>query len=440
MKKLVLTLAILAGALQIAGAQQVKSVAAAKSAVEAAQKAADDAKKNTKAATWVKLGQTLIEAYEAPAGAAWVGSSKQEVALVMGNEKPTSTKEVELQGQVFTKETYATKNLYFTPNGQLAMKEITAPIYADALERAAAAFAQAAKLDEKGQKTKDIVAGLDKINQSYIDDAYNSYTMGDYAKASVCFAKAAEAAAMAPKSALDTNSIYNAGFTANLAGDFARAEKYLEKAVAANYGTDGEAYAKLAEVQEKLGKKEESKTTLETGFTKFPQSQSILVGLINYYVTSGQDSDRLFQLLDEAKKNEPGNASLYYVEGNIHKQLGQIEEAVKSYAECAKVNPAYEFGYIGQGILYYEQAIDLQEKASNEMDDAKYTKLVAEFETALKNCIEPFETAFNTTADGNLKVSISEYLKNACYRFSSEDAYKAKYDKYSAVVAKGSAE
>ena len=33
---------------------------------------------------------------------------------------------------------------------------------------------------------------------------------------------------------------------------------------------------------------------LKEGFAKFPQSQGLLVGLINYYVTSGKDSDQLF--------------------------------------------------------------------------------------------------------------------------------------------------
>ncbi|MBQ2549591.1 MAG: hypothetical protein II560_00070, partial [Bacteroidales bacterium] len=41
----------------------------------------------------------------------------------------------------------------------------------------------------------------------------------------------------------------------------------------------------------------------------YPSSQAILIGLINYYVSSNQDTDRLFSLLNDAKKNEPDNAS-----------------------------------------------------------------------------------------------------------------------------------
>ncbi|HBH21055.1 MAG TPA: hypothetical protein DDX33_03450, partial [Rikenellaceae bacterium] len=166
------------------------------------------------------------------------------------------------------------------------------------------------------------------------------------------------------------------------------------------------------------------------------QSQTILVGLINYYIKSGDDTNRLFALLDEAKKNEPTNASLYYVEGNINEELGRLDDAVAAYRKCADVDPNYEWGYIGEGIHFYNLAVSLQEKASNEMDDAKYLALMGEFETALKACIPPFEKAFEMSKDDVVKASVAEYLKNACYRFISEgDEYKAKYDKYSAVVA-----
>ena len=196
-----------------------------------------------------------------------------------------------------------------------------------------------------------------------------------------------------------------------------------------------EVYAKLGDVYTNLGDAKKGAETLEQGFVKFPQSQSILIGLINYYISSGDDTDRLFVLIDEAKKNEPNNASLYYVEGNIYKELKNVEKAVASYYKCADINPEYEFGYIGAGLLYYNLAVELQKKAAEEYDDKKYEALAKEFEVALKNAIDPFEKAFETTKDETLKVSIAEYLKNIYYRFYSKGAeYEAGYNKYNEVV------
>ncbi|MBR0532078.1 MAG: tetratricopeptide repeat protein, partial [Bacteroidales bacterium] len=162
----------------------------------------------------------------------------------------------------------------------------------------------------------------------------------------------------------------------------------------------------------------------------------ILIGLINYYVTSGEDTDKLFALIDDAKKNEPDNPSLYYVEGNIHAQLKQFDEAVKAYEKCAEIDPAYEYGFIGEGIMFYNNAASIQEEAQNELDDNKYMALVQKFETSLKNCLEPFEKAFSITKDDSIKSSIAEYLKNAYYRFRDEDPkYMAGYEKYAKILS-----
>ena len=421
---------------------QTTSPANAKKAVEAAEAAAQNPKKAVKVATWMKVAETYLKAYDAPAGSVVPGTTKQELQFMMGNEKPVSAEEVVLGGQPYTKEIYADKNLYFNANGQLSMVEVTKPVYEfDALEKVIEAYQKAAEVDPKQTKAKDICAGLEAVAKRYMDEAYNSYQFGDFKKASQYFEKSADAMAVAPLSKVDTNAIYNAGFTAWMMKDYPRAQKFFEKCLDNNYYYEGgEVFAKLADVYSNLGNKEQARDVLEKGFTTFPQSQSILIGLINYYMESGQDTDRLFTLINEAKKNEPDNASLYYVEGNIYKELGNTEEAVKAYYRCADINPNYEFGYIGAGILYYNLAVELQEKAANEMDDKKYEAILKEFETALKSAIEPFEKAYAVSKDNEIRVNVAEYLKNIYYRFNAESQeYLDAYNKYNEVVKSGQA-
>ncbi len=432
MKKILLALAIFTS-MQVADAQ-VKSAADAKKAVEAAEAAASNEKKAIKPATWFKLGQEYVKAYEAPTGNLWVGATKQELALIMGNEKPSSSETVEIQGAPYTKEVYADKNLYFNGNGQLSIIEVTKPVYEDALDRAVAAYQKGFELDAKQAKAKDVADALNGIGQKYINEAYNKYNFGDIAAASKFFEKAADVEALAPLSKIDTSAIYNAGFTAWAVKDFGRAKPLFEKCYDLGYYYEGgEVFAKLADVDTL-----NTKRYLEEGFEKYPQSQSILIGLINYYLKSGESTDRLFELLDKAKANEPNNASLYYVEGNIRSQLGQTDEAVKAYEKCAEINPAYEFGYIGEGTMFYNKAIELQAAAQAELDDAKYMALVKEFEDALKSCIAPFEKAFEITKDDAVKVGISEYLKNIYYRFREESPENlANYEKYAKISSEG---
>ncbi len=437
MKRILIALAVLLS-VQVADAQ-TKTPEAAKKAVESAEVAAANPKKAAKLATWTKLASAYMDAYNAPAGAAWLGASKQELQILMGNQKPVSTENVVVAGDQLVKEVYADKEFYYNVNGQLAIINVTKPVVEDALAKAAEAYKKAGELDVKGSKSKDIMAGLANVASKYIDDGMNCYQFGDLAKASQLFEKAANVSAIAPLSKVDTTALYNAAYTAWAGKDYERAKNFFEKCLDANYYYEGgEVFAKLGDVYTNLGDAKKGAEILEKGFVKFPQSQSILIGLINYYMTSGEDTDRLFTLIDEAKKNEPDNASLYYVEGNIYKELKNVEKAVESYYKCAEINPEYEFGYIGAGILYYELAIELQEKASNEYDDKKYNELVGQLEQALKNALDPFEKAYAVSKDDQLKVSVAEYLKNIYYRFySNGPEYEAGYKKYDEVVKSG---
>ena len=429
MKKILLALAMFA-AIQVADAQ-VKSAADVKKSVEAAEAATQNVKKAVKTATWLKLGQEYVKAYDAPTGNILPGSNKTELTLMMGSEKPVSSEEVTVNNEKYTKDVYADKNLYFNQNGQLVIIEVTKPVYEDALERAVKAYQKAYELDEKHAKDKDVAAAFDYISQKYVSEAFNKYTFGDVATASELFEKAADVEALAPLSKIDTSVIYNAGFTAMAAKDNERALKFFKRCYDLGYYYEGgEVFARLAEVDTL-----NTKNYLEEGFSKFPQSQSILIGLINYYLKNNEDPETLFGLLDKAKANEPNNASLFYVEGNIRAQLGQIDKAVVAYEECAKINPEYEYGYIGEGTMFYNHAIELQTKAQEEIDDAKYMALVKEFEESLKSCIAPFEKAFEITKDANIKAGIASYLKNAFYRFREESAEnQTKYEKYSEIA------
>lgn len=436
MKRILVVLAILAS-VQVANAQ---NAASAKKAVEAAEAAAQNVKKAAKEATWIKLAESYLAAYNAPAGNAWVGADITSLQLAMGNEKPVTTETAVVNGQQFTKQIYADKNLYINGAGVLEIIEVTAPVVENALPKALEAYKKAAELD-KGAKARDIAAGIKTIGEKFTSEAYSSYSLGDIKAAKGYFLDAYNAAATAPYSQVDTSALYNAAFTSWALNDNADAKQLFEKCIEYGYYAEsGEVFAKLADVATKLDAGEAgqkaAKEYLEAGFVKFPESQGILIGLINYYLTSNEDVNRLFELLDNAKKNEPNNASLYYVEGNIYSKLERVDDAINSYRKCSSIDPNYEFGYIGEGIIYYNQAIEIQEKAQAELDDNKYMALVQEFETVLKKCIEPFEKAYAVSQDEGIKSNVAEYLKNTYYRFRDQDpSYQAGYDKYAAAVA-----
>ncbi|MDE5890978.1 MAG: hypothetical protein K2H10_08200, partial [Bacteroidales bacterium] len=261
MKRIIIALAILLSVQIAANAQ--KSPAEARKAVESATEATANPKKAIKVATWLKLADSYMAAYSAPAGAGWVGAGKQELQLILGNDKPVATEEVVLSGEPYIKEVYKTRNYYYNANGMLSIIEITEPVYEDALAKALEAYAEAYRVDEKGSKTKDIKAGMLNVSAKYLEEGMNSYMFGDLKAASRKFAAAADAAATEPASTVDSTAIYNAGFTAWMAGDNEFAKDYFKKCIEVKYYEDVEVYAKLADVYTKLGDTLATKAILE---------------------------------------------------------------------------------------------------------------------------------------------------------------------------------
>ena len=457
MKKIIFALVVLLS-VQFANAQ-VKPAATAKKAVESAKVASEDPKKAAKVATWLKLAKAYMDAYNSPKGNAMnllgMGVTQQEVNLTLAGEKPVTVEQAVVGGEPCTKEVYETRDYIYNKNGQFICINVTKPLYEDPLGEALKAYVKAYEVDVNKSKEKDIIEGLAQITNDYYEEGMTAYMFGDNALACKYFGKSSEASLTAPYNTVKTDALYNAGFTALATKDIELAKQYFEKCVANNFFYEnGEVFAKLGEIYTTLEQPEKAREVLEQGFIKFPQSQSILIGLINYYLQSKQDTGRLFELISAAKANEPNNASLYYVEGNIYNELRQavkadeegadakkeelLAKAVEAYDACVKINPNYEFGYIGKGVMFYNVAIDIQNAAANEMDNAKYEALVVKMENALLSALEPFEKAYNMSKDDSLRVNIAEYLKNIYYRFYSKGAdYEAGYNKYNEVVKTG---
>ena len=111
--------------------------------------------------------------------------------------------------------------------------------------------------------------------------------------------------------------------------------------------------------------------------------------------------------------------------------MGQDEKAIEAYRKCSEINPEYEFGWVGEGILNYNRGVSTFDEASKETNDAKYMELYNKFEEYWKKSVEPFEKAFELTKNESTKAGISEYLKNVCFRFRTESAeWMDKYNKY----------
>ena len=434
MKRIFIALSLILSLTMVSA--QPKNAADALKAVTKAETAAADAKKAAKPATWISLAKAYIEAYDQPSKNILTGTPQSEVKLFLKDQQVLGTSQKQGAEGAYTVDSYADKDLYYNTDGILEFFLVTKPaVEGDLLGKAIEALAKAKEVDPKGSKAKDIDQMMTDIHTKLGNEALSEYLAGNFKKAAGLFKTTAACAENPLMGKVDSLNTYYTALVSNMAGEKEQAIDYYKKCIDKGIFQNGNTFSNLAEVYKNCGDTVACKETLEKGFVQFPENDGILIGLINLYIDSKDDTGRLFELIHAAQNLNPTNASLFYVEGNVYKQLGDVENAAKYYAKSAEVDPNYTFGPLGLGALYYDKAIELQTKAGEELDDNKYFALMKEMDEYLEKAIQPFEKSFQMTDDVELKNAIAEYLKNIYFRLRDKNPeYEALSKKYEAFL------
>ena len=433
MKKIFIALSLILSLTMVSA--QPKNAVEAQKAVEKAEAAAADAKKAEKPASWTALAKAYIDAYDQPARNILTGTPQTEVKLFLKGQPVIATSQKQGAEGLYTVDSYADKDLYYNENGILEFFLVTKPaVEGDLLGKAVAALEKAKAVDPKGSKAKDISTMANDIHQKLSNEALSQYLAGNFGASARLFKQTADVAANPLMGQTDSLNTYYTALVSNLAGEKEQAVEYYKKCIDMGYFQNGNTFSNLAEVYHSMGDDDSRKATLEQGFVKFPENNGILIGLINLYMETNEDPAKLFDLLHTAQSLDPKNASLYYAEAEVYNKLKDLENAERCYRKSYEIDNNYLYGMYGLGALYYNNFVDLREKASNELDDAKYAALEKQMEESLRNAVEPFETAFDNTKDQELKIACAEPLKTICFIFREDPKYMEKYEKYNAFL------
>ena len=433
MKKLLVSVVSLLMAGQLCA--QSKAVTDAMKSLDKAKAETENPKKAGLPASWVKLANAYVACFDAPAQGLLQGSPQMQVKLLIKDQQVVSSAQEEIGGKLFTVDTYSDKKLYYDENGVLVAWTVTKPVMDNGLDLAFEAVKKAAELDTQKKQLKPITETLTNIKNKYYEAAMSNYTLGQYSPASVGFEKTFEVGQHPVLGQLDSTMAYYSAVTATMAGEKERAIKLYNYCLSINYEMDGDVHSSLADNYKALGDTVKCKEVLTEAFAKYPNSQSVLVALINVYMESNDDPEKILEILKVAQQNEPNNASLVYAEGSLYKKLNQFEKAIASFHKASEVDAKYVFAPFAEGCAYYDWAVDIQEKAQNELDDNKYNALLEQMEKALNDAIAPFEKAFEIAEDKDIKLACAEYLKSIYFRFREKGAdYQASHEKFNKYV------
>jgi tetratricopeptide (TPR) repeat protein len=221
------------------------------------------------------------------------------------------------------------------------------------------------------------------------------------------------------KNVVDTVIIYNAGRTAVENKNYSEAVKHFSALDALNYD-EPFLYVYLKQALFAAGDTARGAEMINKGFQKYPENQSIMIELINYYLLSNQSGEAL-KLLNVAKSKDPENVSFVFAEGTLYDRIGDFDNAERVYKECLEMDQDFYDAAYNISVLYYNRAVKIYEQSSLTSDNALFQKLDAEGDSWLRKAIPYMEMA--SKLDPNDRYSL-ESLRNMYYRLEMNDKYQ----------------
>ena len=447
MKRMILV--ALAAVLLAAPAAQAQKVN--KSAIVAKLEKSDadiaDAKKNTKAATWINRGKAYYEAAIAPTKDVFVGMETMMLKLSVG--EPQSVGQETLAGVAYESWVYPYFTVYIS-GGKVVTWVETQTVFEGAGEKAVEAYLKALEVDPKqAEKVKE---GMNQLGNYYSQLGNTSLDAARYAAAADAYLAAynvLQHPVMGNEK--DATLLYYAGYLRSMDGatdpaSFVAGGELLEKALEAGYADEeGNIYYYLFHCY--YGQKEADKANvlkardyLLAGIEKFPKNERILEGLMQLYTAEEGvgDPQDLVALLDGQLAENPESVDLWFGRGRLFYALKNFDESIASFKKVAELKPDLYEGWFYLG-LFYTLKGDAANQALNEKSytsQAAYDADLAAVNAIYMEAIPAFEKALAIKAND---VDSLESLKALCFRLRDEAGMMDKYNHYNAAwqAAKG---
>lgn len=399
--------------------------------VSKAEAATQDPKKNTKAATWITLGDANYNATIAPIASLYRGLSELEMMFMMGkNEQSTDT----INGVQMNVASYDYVDVYLT-NGVVSFWKTKKAINPNGLEKAEAAYMKAYELDKDNAATlKKVQQGLTNVYNWYKQIADNNFTQQNLPVAAAEFAKAYDLLQEGVITAADTTSSFNAGLIYAILKDYPNGEKYLSAALKDGLAKGGDTYYYLNLCYAGEGKNAEAKQVLMDGIKAYPMNSKLVEGLLSVYAATGEDPNEIIPLVNEAIQNDPKNPELYAGLGRVYDKLGQPDKSIEAFKQALALAPDDFATNYNIGLMLIKRG----DEANNALNDKMFTSTESlKAEEAAVNAmyaeaLAPLEKAHELQPDD---ITTVELLKNLYFRFRDDNAqYMEKYKHYNELL------
>ncbi|UCG27692.1 MAG: tetratricopeptide repeat protein [Bacteroidales bacterium] len=297
-------------------------------------------------------------------------------------------------------------------------------LYEDPLVQAYNFYMEAIERDEKGKMEKLINLAMPLLANDFISLGITKFQEGDFEKALEAFEYNLEIGKMPfYGGAIDTSIIFNAGLSAYNAKINDKAIEHFTKVKDLEYG-DFTLYILLKNTYIAEDDSASALVVLQEGFEKYPENESLLIELINFYLMQGGE-DAAQQALDYiamAKEKDSDNASFYHAEGILYDKMGDVEKSIVSYEEALKLNPDYFDSNYNLGAHYFNRGVNKVNECNEILDNVEYDKCKTEADEIFKVALPYMEKAHELNSTDK---STMETLKLLYYRMQMMDKHDA---------------
>jgi len=306
---------------------------------------------------------------------------------------------------------------------------------AQALAKAAEAFARAKELDTENKFEKEINEGFISLAAANYNEAVKGYNAKTYDIAGDLFAEAYEYAKKG--NIIDTNSIYNCAIAYNLAKLPAKAERYYELLINLDYNKPA-VYSEYSNILNELGQLEKATATIAKGRELFPEDYAVLISEANIFLKTNQTEKALFNL-ETALAFENSNYSIYHSIGAMYNMIfidtlkteeerfSAYEKSVEAYKKVISLEPTYFDAVYNLGAIIFNKGVYFLERADAlPFGDKNYDNWKKTGDEFLVEALPFLEQALVLNPEDN---STLYSLKQIYSRTGEMDKYKVVNDK-----------
>jgi tetratricopeptide (TPR) repeat protein len=261
-----------------------------------------------------------------------------------------------------------------------------------ALAQALKSYQKALELDAKtNDYTQEIREKMGNIAYNYMDAGINNFQEKKYEEALNNF----EIGIQVKKdffNLTDTNGINNCALSAYKSGQYSKATIYYNQVISLNAG-DARTFMALASSYLNQNDTTSALKALGQGISKYPQDKDLTTRQFNLYLMSGKASEAYAEA-EKSIQLDPTNANLYLNKGILAEQLNKPAEAEAAYKKAIELNAGLFDAQYNMGTFYYNQGVEMNKKANDIKDNAKYEAAKKQADEKFKVALPYLEKAF----------------------------------------------